>query len=158
MHIKKDNVISPAASHDKHDSFEAIGRCRKLKQEKKQVCEKAARTMLHALDAKDHYNFAGHSMRVAFYSISLGKEYGLNDDELYDLETAALFHDIGKIGVLDEVLLKPESSFRRRISQNERALRQNLGRFSKTLMSSKKSLNLQNITMKDSTAEVIRIS
>lgn len=78
----------------------------RLKMEQKKICEMAARTILHALDCKDHYTY-GHSMRVAYFSLSLGREIGLSEEELYDLELAALFHDIGKIGVPDSVLLKP---------------------------------------------------
>ncbi len=77
-----------------------------LKLEQKKICEMAARTILHALDCKDHYTY-GHSTRVAYFSLTLGKEIGLNEDELYDLELSALFHDIGKIGVPDSVLNKP---------------------------------------------------
>lgn len=77
-----------------------------LKQEQKKICEMAARTILHALDCKDHYTY-GHSTRVAYFSLTLGREIGLSEDELYDLELSALFHDIGKIGVPDEVLNKP---------------------------------------------------
>ena len=73
----------------------------------------AARSILHALDLKDHYTF-GHSTRVAFFSLALGREMGLNDKELYDLEMASLFHDIGKIGIPDAVLLK-----RVRLNQEE---------------------------------------
>ena len=57
-------------------------------------------------DLKDHYTF-GHSNRVAFYSQKLGKELNLSQEELYDLELAGLFHDIGKIGVPDSILTKP---------------------------------------------------
>lgn len=110
---KKDNVISLQQVMTNMTLLKLAEDVEKLKLEKKKVCEKAARTMLHALDAKDHYTY-GHSMRVAFYSISLGKEFGLNEEELYDLEMAALFHDIGKIGVPDEVLLKPS-----RLSEEE---------------------------------------
>lgn len=77
-----------------------------LKQKQKDTCEMAARAILSALDAKDHYTY-GHSMRVAYYSLTLGRERGLSEEELYDLELAALFHDIGKIGTPDSVLLKP---------------------------------------------------
>lgn len=72
----------------------------------KKICEMAAKTILKALDCKDAYTY-GHSMRVAYFAISLGKEMGLTEEELYDLELSALFHDIGKIGVPDSVLLKP---------------------------------------------------
>ncbi len=77
-----------------------------LKNKHRETCEKAVRSILHALDCKDHYTY-GHSMRVAFYSLTLGHELGFDPDELYNLELTALFHDIGKIGVPDSVLLKP---------------------------------------------------
>jgi len=64
------------------------------------------KTLLNALRCKDDYTW-GHSLRVAYFCISVGKEMGLSADELYELEVSALFHDIGKIGVPDAVLLKP---------------------------------------------------
>ncbi len=76
-----------------------------LKKKHKETCEMAVRSILHALDCKDHYTY-GHSMRVAFYALTLGRELGLSEEELYDLELSALFHDIGKIGVPDSILLK----------------------------------------------------
>jgi putative nucleotidyltransferase with HDIG domain len=66
----------------------------------------AAKTILRALDAKDHYTY-GHSMRVTYFSMVMGKQLGLSDAEMYDLELSALFHDIGKIGTPDAVLNKP---------------------------------------------------
>ena len=78
-----------------------------LKEKHKKTCEMAARTILYALNLKDHYTF-GHSTRVAYFSVVTGKELNLSDDELYDLELAALFHDIGKIGTPDELLNKPK--------------------------------------------------
>jgi HD-GYP domain-containing protein (c-di-GMP phosphodiesterase class II) len=77
-----------------------------LKRAQKEFCEMAVRSILHALDCKDHYTY-GHSMRVTYYSLVLGRELGFSKEELYDLELSALFHDIGKIGVPDKVLLKP---------------------------------------------------
>ena len=78
-----------------------------LRQKQREVCEMAVRSILKALNAKDHYTY-GHSMRVAHLCLCTGKKMGLNAQELYDLEISALFHDIGKIGVPDSVLLKPE--------------------------------------------------
>jgi putative nucleotidyltransferase with HDIG domain len=78
----------------------------RLNKAQKDICEMAVRSILNALDLKDHYTF-GHSMRVAFFCQKLGEELKLNPEELYELELAALFHDIGKIGVPDAVLLKP---------------------------------------------------
>ncbi|WP_186578605.1 HD-GYP domain-containing protein [Aquibacillus kalidii] len=57
------------------------------------------------LDARDHYT-AGHSIRVANYAVEIGKYTGLSPSQLDLLHKSALLHDIGKIGIRDEVLLK----------------------------------------------------
>ncbi|MCD4757330.1 MAG: DUF3369 domain-containing protein [Arcobacteraceae bacterium] len=51
---------------------------------------------------------AEHVHRVAQLSYLLAKEYGLSEDEAYKLKLASPMHDIGKIGIPDKVLLKPE--------------------------------------------------
>jgi putative nucleotidyltransferase with HDIG domain len=48
-----------------------------------------------------------HSMRVAAYSTLLGARCGLSQSQLQDLERGALLHDIGKIAIPRNVLLKP---------------------------------------------------
>lgn len=58
-----------------------------------------------AVDAKDKYT-AGHSTRVSLYARIIGKELGMSKEELSRLKVASLFHDIGKIGIPDVVLLK----------------------------------------------------
>lgn len=103
---KSSNVHSLKKARDNREVKQLQDKVDSLKAEQKAFCEQAVKTMLRALDAKDNYTY-GHSLRVAYYSLALGKEYGLSDEELYDLEMAALFHDIGKIGVPDSVLLKP---------------------------------------------------
>lgn len=62
-------------------------------------------TLAAALDARDPYT-AGHSLRVADYSLTIGREIGMSSSELDVLKRAALLHDIGKIGIRDTVLLK----------------------------------------------------
>ncbi len=59
-----------------------------------------------AIDARDSYT-AGHSDRVMNYSVAIGKKLNMNDESIEHLRLAALLHDIGKIGISDEVLLKP---------------------------------------------------
>lgn len=59
-----------------------------------------------SLEKKDPYT-GGHVRRVVGYSILLGMELGLGRDELNDLWLAATLHDIGKIGVPDNILGKP---------------------------------------------------
>jgi hypothetical protein len=62
-------------------------------------------TLAAALDARDPYT-AGHSQRVAAYSVKIGQLAGLSVSEMDLLNKSALLHDIGKIGVRDAVLLK----------------------------------------------------
>ncbi|UJF32911.1 HD domain-containing phosphohydrolase [Paenibacillus hexagrammi] len=62
-------------------------------------------TLAAALDARDAYT-AGHSQRVAEYSLMIGTAVGFNEHQLDLLNKTALLHDIGKIGVRDAVLLK----------------------------------------------------
>ncbi len=57
------------------------------------------------LDARDPYT-AGHSKRVAAYSVLIAKQMNWSSKEIDMLRKSALLHDIGKIGVRDAVLLK----------------------------------------------------
>ena len=50
----------------------------------------------------------GHSERVVTYSVRLARELGLDEAEMQAIELGALLHDIGKIGIEDKILLKPE--------------------------------------------------
>lgn len=59
------------------------------------------------LDARDSYT-AGHSERVAAYSVELAKALRLPSHQIELLRKSALLHDIGKIGVRDDVLLKED--------------------------------------------------
>ncbi len=63
------------------------------------------RSLTAAIDAKDSYT-AGHSERVARMSVELGKELNLSEEQLNDIYLAGLLHDIGKIGIRDDVLCK----------------------------------------------------
>lgn len=63
------------------------------------------RVLAAAIDARDPYTH-GHSARVSAYSIRLGRELGLDKQDLDDLEVACLFHDIGKIKTPDAILRK----------------------------------------------------
>lgn len=62
-------------------------------------------TLRRTVDAKDKYT-RGHSDRVAQYSILIGKKLGLSYEDLEILRIGGLFHDIGKIGIPDNILLK----------------------------------------------------
>jgi putative nucleotidyltransferase with HDIG domain len=68
----------------------------------------AIRALAAALDARDPYT-AGHSERVSALAVAMGKTMALSDLDVDTLRLGALLHDIGKIGVPDEVLGKPSA-------------------------------------------------
>ena len=59
----------------------------------------------HTVEAKDPYT-KGHSDRVSEYAVLLGKKLNLPDEDIEKLRIGGLFHDIGKIGIPDSILLK----------------------------------------------------
>lgn len=65
------------------------------------------KALVQAIEAKDLYT-RGHSVRVTELAVMLAKEIGLGDRDLRILQTAALLHDVGKIGISENILLKPE--------------------------------------------------
>jgi len=64
--------------------------------------------MVNAMEANDVYT-RGHSERVTAIAVGLGKVLGLSLKELRELRIGALLHDLGKIGVISNVLSKPQS-------------------------------------------------
>ncbi len=71
--------------------------------------EKEALSVIYALastiEARDQYTY-GHSRSVSRYAVALAESLGLPSDRVTVIGTAALLHDIGKIGIPDEVLNK----------------------------------------------------
>jgi putative nucleotidyltransferase with HDIG domain len=62
----------------------------------------------HALDLRDKET-DGHSLRVTELTEQLAQAMGINDSELINIRRGALLHDIGKMGVPDHILLKPDA-------------------------------------------------
>ncbi|MFC1593871.1 HD-GYP domain-containing protein [Candidatus Omnitrophota bacterium] len=58
-------------------------------------------------EAKDTYT-QGHSRRVTKYAVELAKILGLTNEEIAIIERAGKLHDIGKIGICDDILLSKE--------------------------------------------------
>jgi len=63
-------------------------------------------SLARTIEAKDPYT-GGHTERVSEYALMLARELHFTSDELRAVETGGVIHDIGKIGVRDQVLLKP---------------------------------------------------
>ncbi len=61
----------------------------------------------NTVEAKDFYT-KGHSNRVAEYSLLIGERLNLSDSEMRLLKIGSFFHDIGKIGIPDAILLKTD--------------------------------------------------
>lgn len=62
-------------------------------------------TLRFTVEAKDTYT-RGHSDRVAAYSVLIGQKLGLSQNEIRTLRIGGMFHDIGKVGIPDSILLK----------------------------------------------------
>jgi putative nucleotidyltransferase with HDIG domain len=61
--------------------------------------------LLRAVDARDHYTEV-HSQNVSRYAVELGKFLQLEEEEIEVLRSAGLLHDVGKIGIAQEILVK----------------------------------------------------
>lgn len=93
-------------------SIEQMNEIKRINAELSDTYEKLERayldsvqTLRYTVEAKDPYT-RGHSDRVSAYSVLIGKYLGLSDTDLKTLEVGGLFHDIGKIGIPDSILLK----------------------------------------------------
>jgi response regulator RpfG family c-di-GMP phosphodiesterase len=78
-----------------------------LRQQLKRQYLSTVKSLVVAMEAKDVYT-QGHSQRVASYSKMIGERLKLKSEEIDELEITGLVHDIGKIGISDILLTKPE--------------------------------------------------
>ena len=86
---------------------------RTMELEKEQAALRAltigiAETLINAMEAKDVY-LRGHSQRVAEQAASVAEELGLHPDVVEDIRLAGRLHDIGKIGIREDILNKPDA-------------------------------------------------
>ena len=81
-------------------------RAKELLEEKIKDYEQHIFSLVNIIEKRDSYT-AGHSKRVAKYSVLIAEQMGYNKDKLDDLYRACMLHDIGKISTPDSILLKP---------------------------------------------------
>lgn len=99
-------VESAIKSLEQKEKIEDINEELMDQQEKlKQAYLDTIEVLRNTIEIKDIYT-VGHSERVSKYSVLIGKQMGLTEDELKALEVGGLFHDIGKIGIPDGILTK----------------------------------------------------
>lgn len=124
------NVLAAKAFQDQlldhsHDLEEAV---RQRTAELELAHREVAYCLARAAEFRD--NDTGlHVLRVGRYARLIGEELGWKGDQLDVLEHAAQLHDVGKIGVPDEILLKPE-----RLTKEEFALMQKHCGFGKRIL------------------------
>jgi len=63
--------------------------------------------LIGALEAKESH-LSGHAATTMHYSVEVGRKLGLGADEIAGIKLGALFHDVGKIGVPESLLSKPD--------------------------------------------------
>ncbi|NOZ79568.1 MAG: HD domain-containing protein [Acidobacteria bacterium] len=82
---------------------------RRLKQALRQNQElflETIRTLAAAIDAKDPYT-RGHAERVSSFSMAIARHLGLSQEQVFRIRIAAILHDVGKLGIRDDILKKP---------------------------------------------------
>lgn len=88
---------------------EVVARTEEVEREKRALRDltvNIAQTLINAMEAKDVY-LRGHSQRVAEMAASVAEALGLDADTVEHVRLAGRLHDVGKIGVREEVLNKP---------------------------------------------------
>jgi HD-GYP domain-containing protein (c-di-GMP phosphodiesterase class II) len=83
-----------------------ISDLQKSSEENRQLFIGTVKGLAAAIDGKDPYT-RGHSERVSRFSVAIAQRMGINDDEVEKIRISALLHDVGKIGIDDNVLKKP---------------------------------------------------
>ena len=75
--------------------------------------------LANALEAKDE-STSGHARHVAEVAVTLGRDLGMAGEELRTMELAGMFHDVGKIGVGNEIINKPGPLNERELAEMQR--------------------------------------
>jgi response regulator RpfG family c-di-GMP phosphodiesterase len=104
--LVRENVAITAALRNKAEELATMNR--ELDRLVEERTSNLLTAMISALDLRDSET-QWHSRRVGRYARRLAEEVGVHGRELDDIERGAILHDIGKIGVRDAVLLKPQA-------------------------------------------------
>ena len=95
--------LKMSIDHHKADELDML---REQQKRDKQLIREIIESFAKVIDMKDSYT-QGHSSRVAKYTAMLAKELGYDEETVEQYYNIALMHDIGKIGIPDQVLNKP---------------------------------------------------
>jgi putative nucleotidyltransferase with HDIG domain len=81
--------------------------CAQLLRRQRELFLQTISALASAIEMRDAYT-GGHTARVTAYSLLMGEQLGLTPKEMEDLRTGGPLHDIGKIGIDDAILRKPD--------------------------------------------------
>lgn len=98
------NILSAQAALA-YDTCRTFKELQKIKHNLSDSYQSALSTLTRSLELVE-VESPGHAQRVASATLNLAKKLGVQKDALANIERGALLHDIGKIGILDEILLK----------------------------------------------------
>jgi HD-GYP domain-containing protein (c-di-GMP phosphodiesterase class II) len=88
-----------------YDSYHTFSDLQKVKQNLANTYNAALETWSKSMELTN-IESRGHIQRVTSQTLKLAKELGVDENKLPNIERGALLHDIGKLGILDEILLK----------------------------------------------------
>jgi putative nucleotidyltransferase with HDIG domain len=109
VHIKSNNEVGELADNfnSMADKIEnTIGQLQNALNENKELFFGSISAIASAIDEKDPYT-RGHSERVSGYAVEIARSLGLSEAELEKVKIGGLLHDVGKIGIEDQILKKP---------------------------------------------------
>jgi HD-GYP domain-containing protein (c-di-GMP phosphodiesterase class II) len=104
--MSNDHIPAPREGSSSSAALESL-RVKQLEEQTSALRSSVICAFNQLLDLKD-LNTGVHSTRLAEWGMRVGQELGLEEAELQNLEVAALLHDIGKVGIPDSILRKPE--------------------------------------------------
>lgn len=86
--------------------FHRISREKERLEAERQIIIGSITSLVLALEARDQYT-RGHSESVASFLVDMAREMAFDDEQIEKIKIAGQLHDLGKIGIRDEILLKP---------------------------------------------------
>lgn len=104
MRIVNNNLISALISFG--ISMNKMNKKKRLRQQLKNNWEETIKVLIKLIEMKNPYT-EGHSEEVAKWSGIIAQDLNLDKDEQEEIKLAGKLHDIGKIGISDEILNKP---------------------------------------------------
>lgn len=87
--------------------YRVMNENKQLRKAYQTLYQQVIHALMRCIEERDAYTY-GHCMRVMQYSALIGRAAKLTSRELHNLELAAMLHDLGKLGIADCVLLKPD--------------------------------------------------